>query len=53
MLSLGLVHSLDDEEVFNWFRLDGTLNVHAEYGYLANPVTARVVSDWWRSATSG
>lgn len=51
MLSLGLVETFDDEEVFNWFRLDGTLNVHAEYGYLANPTTARIVADWWRSVS--
>ena len=49
MLSLDLVETLDDEEVLNWFRLDGRLNVHAEYGYLANPVTADFVARWWRS----
>ena len=30
------------------FRHDGELNVHAEYGYLVNKVTAAVVADWWR-----
>lgn len=37
-----------DEVTHNWFRLDGELNPHAEYGYLANRATARVVADWWR-----
>ncbi len=41
---------IEDHEVVNAFRLDGTINPHAEYGYLANPVTARIVADWWRDA---
>jgi hypothetical protein len=49
MVDLGMVESIDDHVLHNYFRLDGTLNVHAEYGYLANDVTARLVSDWWRS----
>ncbi len=48
MLLLGLVESIEDIEIFNAFRHDGELNVHAEYGYLANKVTAAVVADWWR-----
>jgi hypothetical protein len=48
MLRLGLVESIEDIEIFNAFRQDGELNVHAEYGYLANKVTAAVVADWWR-----
>ncbi len=48
MVRLGLVENIDDIEVFNSFRLDGELNVHAEYGYLVNKVTAAVVADWWR-----
>jgi len=47
MVDLGMVESIDDHMLHNYFRLDGTLNVHAEYGYLANDVTARLVSDWW------
>jgi len=53
MLRDGLVDSIDDERVYNWFRLDGVLNPHAEYGYLANPVTARIVTDWWSSVSPG
>jgi len=49
MIELGMVESIEDHLVHNYFRLEGILNVHAEYGYLANDVTARLVSDWWRS----
>jgi len=47
MVDRGLVRTIDDRELHNYFRLDGALNVHAEYGYLANPVTAGIVADWW------
>jgi len=49
LLELGLVESFDDEEIFAWFRLNGVLNVHSEYGYLVADRTARTVADWWRS----
>lgn len=42
--------AIEDAGVTNAFRLDGVLNPHAEYGYLANPVTARFVADWWSAA---
>ncbi len=48
MLSLGLVDCIDDRSMHNHFRLDGRLNAHAEYGYLANDVTGAVIADWWR-----
>ncbi len=48
MLELGLVESIEDVELFNYFRLDAQLNVHAEYGYLANETTGRVIAEWWR-----
>ena len=51
MLEAGLVESIDDRIIHNWFRLDGVLNPHAEYGYLVNPETARIVADWWRSVS--
>ena len=51
MVELGLVEELEDGEMFNWFRLEGELNVHSEYGYLVHEVTARIVSDWWRSVS--
>lgn len=48
MVAQGLVDSIDDLRLDNWFRLDGELNAHAEYGYLANGKTARMVAEWWR-----
>lgn len=48
MLELGLVKSFEDKAIYTYFRLDGVLNVHAEYGYLVNEETARTVADWWR-----
>lgn len=48
MLRLGLVGSIEDIEIFNFFRSGGALNVHAEYGYLVNKDTAAVVAEWWR-----
>lgn len=48
MLELGLVESLEDELLLTHFRLHGRLNVHSEYGYLANEKTARTIVQWWR-----
>jgi hypothetical protein len=53
MLDLGLLESFTDEEVLNYFRLDGELNVHSEYGYLANKKTALTIAKWWRGHVSG
>jgi len=53
MLELGLVESIDDEEIFNYFRLDGELNVHSEYGYLTNEKTALTIAKWWRGHDAG
>ena len=53
MLELGLVESFEDKAIYNYFRLDGVLNVHAEYGYLVNEETARTVANWWRRHDSG
>jgi hypothetical protein len=52
MLRAGLVEYIDDRQIYNWFRLDGALNTHAEYGYLVNPETAAIVIDWWRTVSS-
>jgi pimeloyl-ACP methyl ester carboxylesterase len=52
MLEDGLVEGIDDREIHNWFRLDGELNTHAEYGYLVNAETATIVVDWWRETRS-
>lgn len=51
MLHKGLVKSIEDHAVYNWFRLAGVLNVHAEYGYLLNEVTASVVCKWLRQVS--
>ena len=48
MLELQLLDEIEDEELLNYFRLHGVLNVHAEYGYLANEKTARTIAAWWR-----
>lgn len=48
IVQLGMVESLEDAALYNYFRLFGELNVHSEYGYLVNAVTARTVADWWR-----
>ena len=53
MCKLGLVESIDDFRLHNYFRLNGELNTHAEYGYLVNTKTARLVGDWWRSHRPG
>jgi hypothetical protein len=47
MVDLGLVADIDDRAIYNYYHMHGTLNVHAEYGYLINEVTASIVSDWW------
>jgi hypothetical protein len=48
MKRLGLVDSIEDFAVFNHYRTNGELNVHSEYGYLVNQVTATLIRDWWR-----
>ena len=52
MLELGLVESIEDDSVYNWFRLNGQLNVHSEYGYLVNEKTALTIVEWWRGHDS-
>ncbi len=51
MLNLGLVESIDDRPLWNYFRIAGQLNVHAEYGYLVNETLGGIVADWWKSVT--
>lgn len=51
MIDNGFVADIDDREVRNYYHMHGALNVHAEYGYLINEVTASVVSRWWRRQT--
>jgi hypothetical protein len=49
LLHFGLVETFHDEELYTWFRLNGELNVHSEYGYLVTDTVAQIVADWWRS----
>ncbi len=53
MVELGQIDSIDDVDLINYFRLDGELDVHAEYGYLVNETTAQVVAGWWRTHRPG
>jgi hypothetical protein len=47
MIELGLIADIEDRQVYNFYHMHGTLNVHAEYGYLVNEVTASIVRGWW------
>jgi len=49
MIRLGLIADIEDLEIYNYYRTNGVLNVHAEYGYLVNEVTATIIRDWWRA----
>jgi len=48
MLGQGVTRRITDHRCHNFYRVDGELSPHAEYGYLANVVTAREVVRWWR-----
>ena len=47
MLELGLLESFEDDAIHTHFRLNGELNIHAEYGYLVNEKTAHTIVSWW------
>lgn len=49
MVELGLVEDIVDHEIFSFYRSEGALNVHNEYGYLLHEATAGIVCEWWRS----
>jgi hypothetical protein len=51
MIRLGLVEDIEDLETYNYYCMNGVLNVHAEYGYLVNEVAANVIRDWWREVS--
>lgn len=53
MIELGLVEDIVDYEIFCFYRSDGALNVHNEYGYLLHEQTARQVCEWWRAGDRG
>lgn len=52
MRRLQLIESIEDRRLYNFFRLEGQLNVHAEYGYLVNVKTGRAVADWWKAQSA-
>jgi len=52
MIELGLIDDIDDRDSYNYYHMHGALNVHAEYGYLINEVTAGIISEWWRDKTA-
>ena len=52
MLDLGLVDYIEDFECWNYYHMHGALNVHTEYGYLVNEVTATIIRDWWRAVSA-
>jgi hypothetical protein len=51
MIELGLLTGIDDRESFNYYRTQGKLSVHSEYGYLLNEVIAEVICQWWHART--
>lgn len=51
MIELGLVKDIEDHVTFNYYHTQGALNVHTEYGYLVNEVTATVIRDWWEEVS--
>ena len=51
MIRLGLIEDIEDLETYNYYRMDGVLHVHAEYGYLVHEVTATTIRNWWREVS--
>ena len=52
MIAQQYIEQIDDhcKGVYNHYRDNRGLNVHKSYGYLVNPVVAKVITDWWRVA---
>ena len=50
MLENGLLDSIEDHSqgIYNYFRNEGGLNCHRSYGYLVNPATGSIITDWWK-----
>lgn len=55
MVRLGLLDNIRDyhKSVYNYYRDANGLNVHRSYGYLINPVTGSIVSEWLGRALDG
>jgi surfactin synthase thioesterase subunit len=52
MVAAGLTEDIRDIKVYNYFRNQGVLNVHSEYGYLVNEATATEICNWWREVAA-
>jgi hypothetical protein len=52
MVAAGLTEDIRDIKVHNYYRQQGVLNVHSEYGYLINAATAAEIRNWWREVTA-
>jgi len=52
MVKRKYINSIEDRTkgVYNFYRDEKGLNVHKSYGYLANPVVAKTIIEWWNSA---
>jgi hypothetical protein len=52
MVEQNHIESITDQRsgIYNHYRDEKGLNVHKSYGYLANPVVAQTIADWWGSA---
>ncbi len=50
MVTHHYIESIDDHRkgIVNYYLDANGLNVHKSYGYLVNPVVAKVIADWWR-----
>lgn len=51
MIESGLTGDIEDLVTYNYYRMQGVLNVHTEYGYLVNEVTATVIVNWWKEVS--
>jgi len=52
MLDLGIAESIEDhtEGIYNFYHNEEGLNCHRSYGYLVNPATGKVITDWWHAS---
>ncbi len=51
MLKMNLIESISDQtDLKTYFRGPDGLNVHKCYGYLINPCTAEIITNWWQKA---
>jgi len=46
MLKFNLLENIKDHRIYNCWAFDGNANPHKFYGYLVNPKTAGLITDW-------